>query len=181
MRRVLVAGVSGVGKTTVARRIADRLSLPFHEMDALYHGPNWQPLTTFVAEVDRISAGECWVLDSHGYPEVRDLVWTRADTVVWLDYSRWTAMQRVVRRSFARATYDRTLWNGNREGFRDWVDPEHPVRWAWSQYDVRRTDCANRSADPAYAHLTVARFARPRDTNVWIADLPSTKSPPGTG
>ena len=82
MQRVLVAGISGSGKTTFAREVAGRAGLPFHEMDALYHGPGWVPLETFADDVDRISRGDRWVFDSHGYEQVRDLVWSRADTVV---------------------------------------------------------------------------------------------------
>jgi len=168
---VLVAGVTGAGKSTLARRLATRLDLPFHEMDALYHGPSWQPLDSFVAEVDRISAAETWVFDSHGYPAVRDLVWSRADTVVWLDYSRPLVMARVVRRSIARATYDRELWNGNREGFRNWVEPGHPVRWAWSQYAARRVDMLERARDPAYGHLDLVHLEHPRATRRWLDRL----------
>ncbi len=32
----------------------------------------------------------------------------------------------------ARALTRRELWNGNRESFRNWLDPEHPIRWAWA-------------------------------------------------
>jgi adenylate kinase family enzyme len=171
MRKVLVGGSTGTGKSTLARQLAARLALPFHEMDALFHGPGWQPLPTFEAEVERITAGDAWVFDSHGYPQVRDLVWSRADTVVWLDYPRRIVMGRVLRRSFARATYNRELWNGNRESFRDWADPEHPVRWAWSQYDKRRTDITARSRDPAYGQLTVIRLRHPREAREWLAAL----------
>jgi adenylate kinase family enzyme len=171
MRKVLVGGITGTGKSTLARQVAARLGLPFHEMDALFHGPGWVPRPTFEAEVERITAGAAWVFDSHGYPQVRDLVWSRADTVIWLDYPRRIVMSRVLRRSFARATYDRELWNGNREGFRDWVSADHPVRWAWSQFDNRRADLTARARDPAYGQVSVIRLRHPRDTREWLAAL----------
>ena len=42
MRKVAVtASASGNGKTTVGRELARRLGVPFVELDALVHGPNW--------------------------------------------------------------------------------------------------------------------------------------------
>ena len=46
MRRVcLIATASGNGKTTVGRQLARRLGVPFVELDALHHGPNWTEAT----------------------------------------------------------------------------------------------------------------------------------------
>ncbi len=42
VRRVAVlASASGPGKSTLGRRLTDRLDVPFVELDALVHGPNW--------------------------------------------------------------------------------------------------------------------------------------------
>jgi adenylate kinase family enzyme len=168
VQRVLVAGITGAGKTTFARDLAARADLPFHEIDALYHGPGWQPLPTFVDDVARIAAEEQWVFDSYGYQQVRELLWSRADTVVWLDFSRAVVMTRVLRRSFDRAWHRREVFNGNTEGFRAWLDPEHPVRWAWTEYAARRADLAARFADPAYAHLAKAQLRTPADARRWL-------------
>ena len=53
MRRVLVVGMSGAGKTTAARRVGAKLGLPFHEMDALAIGPRWSQPPGLVDEVKR--------------------------------------------------------------------------------------------------------------------------------
>ena len=168
MHRVLVAGITGSGKTTFARELAARARLPFHEMDALYHGPGWVPLESFDADVDRISARDRWVFDSHGYEQVRDLVWSRADTVVWLSSPRAVVMSRVLRRSFGRACRGDEIFNGNTETFRDWLDEEHPVQWAWTQYDTRRQDMESRFADREYAHVNKVRLSGPFDARRWL-------------
>ena len=41
MKRVNVKGTSGSGKTTFAQELAKRLEVPYVELDALHHGPNW--------------------------------------------------------------------------------------------------------------------------------------------
>ena len=95
---MLVAGITGSGKTTYATELARRLGLPFHSMDALFHGPGWEPIPTFVDDVGAIVDGDAWVFDSHGHSEVQDLMWARADTAIWLAYPRVVAATRVTRR-----------------------------------------------------------------------------------
>ena len=56
-RRVLVGGVTGAGKTTLARRIAEILDVPHTELDGLYHGAGWVPRPTFVGDVEAFTAG----------------------------------------------------------------------------------------------------------------------------
>ena len=175
VQRVLVAGITGSGKTTFARELASRANLPFHEMDALYHGPQWRPLPTFDDDVAHICAGERWVFDSHGYQQVRDLVWSRADTVVWLDLSRAVVLSRVLSRSFDRAWHRREIFNGNTESFDAWLDPEHPVRWAWSQYAARRADMAARFADPRYAGVAKVSLRTPEAARAWLDVVLATR------
>jgi adenylate kinase family enzyme len=168
VQRVLVGGISGTGKTTLARELAARLGLPFHEMDALYHGPNWTTIPSFEADVAAIAAQDAWVFDSMGYSEVRELVWSRADTVVWLDLSRPVVLRRVLARSFDRAWNRRETFNGNTEGFRDWLDPEHPVQWSMRAYSARREEMARRFADPVHARLLKVHLRTPAHAAHWL-------------
>ena len=168
MQRVLVGGITGAGKSTFARRLAEGLNLPYREMDAMYHGPNWQPIPTFVEDVEALVQQPAWVIDSHGYSQVRDLMWKAADTVVWLDYSRALVLRRVLRRSASRAWTGEPTFNGNTETFRDWLDPEHPVQWAMSQYQSRRVDMWSRFADPAFRPLRRVRLQNPRAADLWL-------------
>src|SRR5262245_50276342 len=98
MRKVVVVGNSGSGKSTLARALASRLGVAYIELDALHHGPGWTRRPTFVADVDAATLGSEWVVDGN-YAAVRELLWSRADTIVWLDLSRWLTEWRVVRRS----------------------------------------------------------------------------------
>ncbi|MFC9972204.1 hypothetical protein ACFVH6_15100 [Spirillospora sp. NPDC127200] len=177
MERVLVAGVSGSGKTTLAARLAARYGLPRYELDALHHGPGWEPRAEFVAEVAAFSADDRWVTEDQYHGRLGDLLWERADTVVWLDLPRRTVMGRVLRRSVVRALTGRELWNGNREYWRDWLRADHPVRWAWTQHARKRaTTAALAARHPDVRVVRVTDARRLRDLSWLDRDAWTTSS-----
>ncbi|WP_432172817.1 adenylate kinase [Streptomyces sp. Tue6028] len=172
MERILVVGVTGAGKSTLAQALSGQLGVPYHEMDALYfNGPDWTVNDKLVDDVSRIAAERRWIIDSLGYPEVRDLLWGRADTVIWLDYPKRVVMPRVLRRSFRRTATREVLFGGNRETWTHWLSREHPVRWAWSQHAPRQREIEHRVRDPRFAPLDTRRFSHPRHTRAWLASL----------
>ncbi|MFE9117462.1 adenylate kinase [Streptomyces sp. NPDC007172] len=172
MRRVLVVGSTGAGKSTLARALGERLDVPYHELDALHFaGPGWAEDPHFATRVAEIAATSAWVLDSYGTPEVRPLLWERADTVLWLDYPRRVVMLRVLRRSLRRTVRRERIFNGNRETLTEWFRPDHPARWAWSQYAPRRATLTALTTDPAFTPLHTLRFTEPRATRRWLSTL----------
>jgi adenylate kinase family enzyme len=118
MRRINVVGTSCSGKTTLARAIAARLHLEHVELDALFWGPDWTPVpeTVFRERVGAAVAADAWVIDG-GYSPIRDLTWSRVDTVVWLDYPMPLVIGRWARRTAARLRSQEEFWpgSGNRE------------------------------------------------------------------
>ena len=120
-RIAVFASASGSGKSTLARAIASRHRLPYHELDALHHGPNWAEPTAaeFRAIVEPIVAGQAWVVDGSYRGKLGNLVLERADLVVWIDLPRRVWFPRLVARSVRRLVTHERLWNGNRETFRD--------------------------------------------------------------
>ncbi|HEU4421305.1 MAG TPA: shikimate kinase [Pilimelia sp.] len=173
MRRVSVVGNAGSGKTTLGRALARDLGVPFIELDAVFHQPGWQPLhrEEFRRRVEALAAGEAWVIDGN-YSAVRDLVWARADTVIWFDLPRRTVMRRILVRTVSRAVTRAELWNGNREPiaglFR--LDPEKSIiRWSWTQHAKYRGRFTQASGDPAYAHLSFIRIGSSVDAHHLLA------------
>jgi adenylate kinase family enzyme len=169
--RLLVVGCSGSGKSTLAWAVADRLDVPCVELDTLHHGPGWLPRPTFAADVDARTRAPSWVVDG-SYAAVRELLWARADTVVWVDLPRLLVEWQVVRRSLLGWLTRAELWNGCREPSPlAWRNPEHPVRWAWKDHAGCRQRYAARFSDPAWAHLTRIRLRSRRAVRHFVASL----------
>jgi adenylate kinase family enzyme len=173
MQRVSLVGVSGAGKTTVGRKLAASLGVPFVELDAIFHQPDWVelPRDDFREQVGAALSAPGWVVDGN-YSAVRDLVWDRADTVVWLDLPRRLVMRRVILRTLRRAVTREALWNGNREPLTNFyrLDPEENIiRWAWVKYAgyVERYEVAMH--DPAYDRLRFVRLRTPHEIDEFLA------------
>lgn len=173
MHRVSLVGVPGSGKTTVGRQLAESLDVPFVELDAIFHQPGWGelPRDDFRERVSEALTAERWVVDGN-YSAVQDLVWQRADTVVWLDLSRSLVMRRIILRTIRRAVTRERLWNGNREPLTNFyrLDPEkNVIRWAWVKYHeyVERYGAAMH--DTAYAHLSFVRLRSRHEVDAFLA------------
>jgi adenylate kinase family enzyme len=178
--RIVVVGTTGAGKTTLARRIAALLELPHIELDAINWQSGWRDLTRhdpeeFVRRVAEAIEAHAWVVDG-SYGPVRDRVWQRATHLVWLDYERPVIMARVICRSLLRAVLRTELWAGNRERWRHLLRPSHPIRWAWSTWDRRRRETAERLAQREYAHLVALRLHRPTEVQRAVDLLAGTFS-----
>jgi adenylate kinase family enzyme len=177
VERVSVVGNSGSGKTTLAAAIAAALGVPHLELDSVFHQPDWTelPLAEFRASVTAVVAGERWVVDGN-YRQVQDIVWARADTVVWLDYRRARVMRQVIGRTLSRVVTRRPLWNDNRESLRNAasLDPGRSIiAWAWTQHSSYQQRYG--AAAAAHPELEFVRLRTPREADALLASLSAAK------
>ncbi len=168
-QRIAVVGVTGSGKTTFARALASRLKCPHVEMDALHWLPNWteKPLDQFRADVAQALASNCWVIDGN-YGKVRDIVWSRAEAIVWLDYPLSLILWRLLRRTLRRIISREELWNGNRETMRNQLGRDSLFIWALQTYPKHRHTYPALMQQPEYQHLTFIRLKSPRAAQEWL-------------
>jgi adenylate kinase family enzyme len=173
MQRISVVGTSGSGKTTLASQLARRLDYAHIELDALHWEPGWQeaPLDVFRVRVaEAVSQGH-WVTDGN-YSKVRDIVWGRADTVVWLDYPLPLILWRLWWRTLRRTLLRQPLWNENRESFHTTFFSRNSILlWAVATYDRRRREYPELLARPEYAHLQTVHLRSPRQTRAWLENM----------
>jgi len=160
MRRIIVIGCQGSGKTRLARSLGQRLGLPVVHLDALYWRPGWTPSdkASFRTRVAEAIAGDAWVVDGSFSGLAFDLTIARADVLVVIDRPRWVCQWRILWRSaFDRDTARTDLPEGCREQF-DWK----LMKEAW-RYDVERVPVIEAERIQYGPDVPVVRLRRDRD------------------
>lgn len=164
MRRIVVFGTTGSGKSWLAERLAAENGLRLVELDALFWGRNWQPapFDLFRHRVDCETREGDWIAVGI-YGQVRDIVWQRADTLVWLDLPLPLVMWRLFRRTLRRIVTQEDLWGtGNRESLRrTLLSRDSILLWALKTHGRNRrrftVDCQRWGEGRQVVRLTSAR------------------------
>lgn len=101
MKRVLVIGSCGAGKSTFSKRLYKITGLELIHLDKFYHQPNWgEPEEgEWLEKVEKMIQRKTWIIDGN-YGGTMELRMQRADTVIWLDFSRTVCTWRVLKRIY---------------------------------------------------------------------------------
>jgi shikimate kinase len=173
VRRVaIIASASGNGKTALGRELARRLEVPFVEVDALVHGPNWveTPDEELRARLEPVLEREGWVIDGTYRRKLGDLVLERADVVAWLDLPIRVWFPRLLRRTIRRLRRREELWNTNTESLRGaFWGRESLFAWALRMHFGRR-----RRYPVELAAFPVVRLRTPAEVERWLDDYSSS-------
>jgi len=158
--------------------LARALGVPHVELDSIYHQPGWSPLPDeeFQARVAVVTEPPGWVVDGN-YSVVRDIVWDKADTVVWFDLPYVTVMARTVRRTLHRTLTREELWNGNRERLSNlWsLKPDKSIiAWAATRHGVYRRRYDDAAHDPRWSGLHFVRLRSQAQADAFLDEVAST-------
>ncbi len=173
MQRVVVIGTTGSGKTYFSKQLAEILSCPFYELDSIYWKENWQAcdLEEMRETVTGFSADPAWVCDGN-YGRVRDILWDRADTVIWLNYSALLTFTRLVRRTVKRVFTREKLFNGCTESFKDqFLSTDSLFIWFFRSYWKNKRNFSRALQDPRNIHLNQIVLKTPRQTDRFLQNL----------
>ena len=141
MRRVLVIGSGGAGKSTFAKRLGAATRLPVIHLDAWYWRAGWNPMSKdeWIRTVDEIAARETWIMDGN-YGGTMDRRLARCDTVIFLDLPRSVCLRRALWRSMrfrGRSRPDMA------PGCPERITMEF-LRWIWTYPNEHRPDIVRR-------------------------------------
>jgi adenylate kinase family enzyme len=177
--RLVVIGPSGSGKTRLSARLAELLHARHVEIDALWHGPNWETCgpEELHARVSAATEGNDWVSDGTYHTIIGDLVLERAETVAWLDLPVARVMWRLARRSWVRKRDKVVLWNGNLE--ERWLKQ---IRWLFWPAFKRAFENRRRLPERFARHpqLQVHRLRSDAAVEAFVQSIQATESMSGS-
>jgi hypothetical protein len=105
---------------------------------------------------------------------VRDIIWQRAEAVVWLDYPFLLIFGRLWNRTWRRWWTKELLWGTNYERllpqFKLW-SKESLFNWLVQSYGRHKRLYPQLFASPEYSNLMVFHFKKPRETEEWVGLL----------
>ena len=171
--RINVLGTSGSGKTSVARRIAKKLNIPYVELDELFWKPNWTESTDeeFFPKLEEALSADAWVLDGN-YTRTIPIKWKRCQMVMYLDLPFHIVFYRVLRRTFKYIFQDQVLWAGNKETFwRAFFTADSIILWTLKTFSRNRKDFLIISQSSEYSHINFVRLCSRREVENFIKNL----------
>lgn len=173
--RIHIMGDSCAGKSTLGKRLAKALGVPFVDMDALNWLPNWVALSAvdpgeFERRLQEATADKGWVVAGSYTRFAQRVMWPRVETIIWLDLPRPLLVRRVIARSWRRYRTKELLWGTNYEQF--WPQlmvwrKESLVWWIVTQYRRRRQQLVHMMSDPRWAHIRFIRLTSQEEIDRW--------------
>jgi hypothetical protein len=126
----------------------------------------------FRQRVEVTTASEGWIIAGN-YGQVRDLVWGRADTLIWLDFPLRIVLWRLARRTVRRIVAREDLWStGNQESWRTAFFSRHSILlWALKTHRKNGERFRADIDSGAWGELDVRVFRSPRQLDRWLREL----------
>jgi adenylate kinase family enzyme len=178
LQRVVVVGTSGCGKTTFAKQLAETLQSTHIELDRLFWLPNWNPRNPddFRRQVEQHVRENQWVVDGN-YGALRDMIWSRATHLIWLNYSYPLVIWQVTKRTIVNLVSNREVFPGCRETLsKAFLSKESVIWWAMTTYHRRQQKYLSFRQEQIFPHLTWVEIHNPREGKQFLESLKTVKS-----
>lgn len=170
LKRVSVVGTSCSGKTTFAGKLARILRVKHVELDAIYWLPDWieRPKDEFLDLVEKAAGDTAWVFDGN-YSRAREIVWSRATAIVWLNYSFPRTFYRALNRTTRRALTGEEMWSGNRETFgKAFLSRDSILLWVLTSYFEKRRRYSKILREDNFSEKKIFIFRHPKEAEEFL-------------
>ncbi len=166
MRRILIIGSGGAGKSVCARQLGHILQLPVFHLDCYFWQPNWvqTPKEEWLQQLQTLLEQDHWIIDgNYGSTMAHRLQY--ADTIIYLDYPIRISLYRALKR---QNIYQNRIRDDITEGCEERLDREF-LLWIWNFRKNRRPgilELLAKHPNKQFIHLT-----KPGALKKWLSDL----------
>jgi adenylate kinase family enzyme len=173
MQRIVIIGTSCSGKTTLAKSISLKLNIKHIELDELYWKANWVERETddFKKIVVEEIKAENWVVDGN-YSVIREVLWSRSTTIIWLSYPFVTVFYRAISRSIKRLVTKEIICAGNTESFkRSFFSKKSIILWVINTHRKKREQYSKVLYNGSFLLKRVIELKSQSETDKFIRNL----------
>ncbi|WP_087025089.1 AAA family ATPase [Thaumasiovibrio subtropicus] len=172
MKRINVIGTSGSGKSTFSRKLSQAMGCKYIEMDELFWQPNWKTSSdsVFFKKLENAIDADSWVLDGN-YNRTNSIKWSKADTIVWIDYSFTRTFYQALMRAIKRIAAGQELWpnTGNKETFlKTFFHRDSIILWTLKNYRKNKLRYSAIAYLQHKPNLRVIRLCSPKEVNAFF-------------
>lgn len=99
MKKIIIIGSGGAGKSTLAQKLGTMLQIPVYHLDAIHWQPGWKPMEreTFIEAQHEILTQATWIIDGN-YGSTMDIRLQQADTILFLHYRTIRCLYGIIKR-----------------------------------------------------------------------------------
>lgn len=161
MNKIIIIGVTGSGKSTFAKKLSNKLDIPYIQLDYLFWKPNWEESTDveFFEKIEKAIDKPKWILDGN-YNRTNHLTWKDVDTIIWIDLPFCLTFYQIFMRCLQRAITRKELWEGtgNKESFGRMFSRDSILLWLFKTYSSHSLRYQERMNDPKFKHIKFHRL-----------------------
>jgi adenylate kinase family enzyme len=166
MKKVLIVGASGTGKTNLAKQLSDKLKLPVVHLDSIFWKENWAEAEEAVVKsrIQREINKNHWIIEGYIEPLSNEKM-QAADLIVYLDYSGAAVLKNGIMRTFQHRKIARPeMPVGNADG----------IGYKFLRSHTKRDERAEIEAAIKGFERKTVRLGNKRALNKWLAELHSS-------
>jgi adenylate kinase family enzyme len=171
MKRFVIIGSGGAGKSTLARRLGEILNLEVLHLDKLHWRPDWQkpPKDEWEKNVGELLKKDSWIMDGN-FGGTMEMRLAACDTAIFLDLPRTVCLYRVFKRWL---TYRNTNRPDMTEGCNEKIDLEM-LRWVWT-FPQRAKPQIEKRLEKIKGEKTIIRLRSSQEVEEFAANLGKRK------
>ena len=128
---------------------------------------------TFSKEVNNFAERDNWIIDGN-YSSVSEVISTKADTLIFLNYPLAIVFWRLIRRSLNRYLTQEVLWNGNKETWRALFSvkqSQNVILWMVPRHRSRRKMYLSLKYREKFPQMSIVSLKSPREAKKFLSNL----------
>lgn len=174
-QRIVIIGATSSGKSTLAKFLATKFNLKYIDLDDLFWEPNWKKseLEVFRERVLSATQTESWAIAGN-YRVVSDIIWPKAQLIIWLDYSLPRILWQLTRRTLNRWWNKELICGANRESLRMhlqiWSE-KSLYHWLFKTYWKKKRHYSQILSKPENQYLQLIHLKSPHEMNEWLKNF----------